>query len=387
MGRYGGSLAKIRTDDLAAIPLQALMERNTQLDKAAIDEVVLGCANQAGEDNRNVARMAALLSGMPPSVPGVTVNRLCASGLEAVGYGARAILAEQAHVIIVGGVEGMSRAPYVLGKSEVAFSRGLKFEDTTMGWRFVNPRMQQEYGAASMPETAENVARDCGISRTDQDAFSYRSQKRAAAAQARDFFAAEIVSVRVIDGKDVRTVARDEHLRPETTLEGLAKLTPIVREDGTVTAGNSSGINDGAAALLLASDEGIRRYALNPRARIIGCATVGVPPRIMGIGPIPATKKLLHDRNLSMRDFECIEVNEAFAAQCLAVTRAFDLEDDDHRVNPNGGAIALGHPLGASGARLTLTAIHMLEESRSARALITLCVGVGQGMAMAVERV
>jgi 3-oxoadipyl-CoA thiolase len=388
IGRYNGALAKMRPDDLAALTLKALMARHGKLDPAAIDEVILGCANQAGEDNRNVARMAALLAGLPDSVPGVTVNRLCASGLEAVGQAARAILSGQADLIIAGGVESMTRAPFVMGKADSAFSRSAKIEDTTIGWRFINPAMVKAYGVDSMPETGENVAADYQISRADQDAFGLRSQQRASAAQARGFLAGEITPMTVPGGKAGPTIVdRDEHPRADTTLEALAKLKPVVREGGTVTAGNAAGVNDGAAALIIASEEAAKKYGLTPRARILSYATAGVPPRVMGIGPVPATQKLMAKTGLKLSDFDIIELNEAFAAQVLAVLRQLGLADDAAHVNPNGGAIALGHPLGASGARLALTAMRALEEKQGRYALATLCVGVGQGAALAIERV
>lgn len=386
IGRYGGALAKVRADDLAAIPLRALAARNPGLDLAAIDEVVLGCANQAGEDNRNVARMALLLAGWPVEVPGVTVNRLCASGLEAIGYAARAILSGQNDLLIAGGVESMSRAPFVMGKADSAFSRNAEIFDTTIGWRFVNPAMRKAYGVDSMPETAENVVTDHGISREDQDAFALRSQQRAAAAQASGFLAGEITPVEILGKAGPTLVERDEHPR-ETTLEALAKLKPVVREGGTVTAGNASGVNDGAVALIVASEDAVKRHGLTPRARITGYATAGVPPRVMGIGPVPAVRKLLAKTGLSIGDFDTVELNEAFAAQGLAVLRQLGLSDDGAHVNPNGGAIALGHPLGASGARLVLTALRQLEATGGKRGLATLCIGVGQGAALAFERV
>lgn len=386
IGRYGGALAKVRADDLAAIPLKALAARNPGLDLSAIDEVVLGCANQAGEDNRNVARMALLLAGWPVEVPGVTVNRLCASGLEAVGYAARAILSGQNDLLIAGGVESMSRAPFVMGKADSAFSRNAEIFDTTIGWRFVNPAMRKAHGVDSMPETAENVAADHGISREDQDAFALRSQQRAAATQASGFLAGEITPVEIPGKAGPTLVERDEHPR-ETTLEALAKLKPVVREGGTVTAGNASGVNDGAVALIVASEEAVKRHGLTPRARITGYATAGVPPRVMGIGPVPAVRKLLAKTGLSIGDFDTVELNEAFAAQGLAVLRQLGLPDDGAHVNPNGGAIALGHPLGASGARLVLTALRQLEATGGKRGLATLCIGVGQGAALAFERV
>ena len=351
-----------------------------------MDEVVLGCANQAGEDNRNVARMAALLAGLPESVPGVTVNRLCASGLEAIGYAARAIASNQADLVIAGGVESMSRAPFVMAKADSAFSRAAKIEDTTIGWRFVNPAMREAYGVDSMPETAENVAAEHGVSRADQDAFALRSQQRAAAAIKAGFFDGEITPVEIPGKAGPMVVDRDEHPR-ETTLEALAKLKPVVCEGGTVTAGNASGVNDGSAALLIASEVAIQKHGLTPRARILGYATAGVAPRVMGIGPVPATQRLLTRTGLSIGDFDVVELNEAFAAQGLAVLRQLGLPDDGAHVNPNGGAIALGHPLGASGARLVLTALRQMEATGGKRALVTLCIGVGQGAALAFERV
>ena len=388
IGRFGGGLAKVRADDLAAIPIKALMARNPSMDWDAVDEVVLGCANQAGEDNRNVARMAALLAGLSETVPGVTVNRLCASGLEAVAYAARAIVAGEADVVIAGGVESMTRAPFVMGKSDSAFSRSAKFEDTTIGWRFVNPAMQKAYGIDSMPETAENVAEAYQISRDDQDLFALRSQRRTQDAAARGFFAGEITPVTVPGGKAGPIIIdRDEHPRADTTLEMLAKLKPIVRDGGTVTAGNASGVNDGAAAMIVASQAAVERYGLTPRAKVLGYATAGAAPRVMGIGPVPATRKLIARTGLAIGDFDIVELNEAFAAQALAVLRQLGLPDDAAYVNPNGGAIALGHPLGASGARLAPTAVRALEEGGGKRALITLCIGVGQGVAMAIERV
>ena len=388
IGRYAGALARVRTDDLAAIPLKALLARNPGLDASAIDEVCFGCANQAGEDNRNVARMALLLAGLPASVPGVTVNRLSASGLEAVGGAARAIAAGEIELALAGGVESMSRAPLVMGKAEQAFQRGARLEDTTIGWRFVNPLMQAQYAIDSMPETAENVAEEFQIPRDAQDRFALRSQQRAAAAQAAGYLAEEIVPVELPASKGaVVRVDRDEHPRTDTTLDALAKLKPVVRSPGTVTAGNASGVNDGAAALLLASSAAAERHGLVPRARVLGMAAAGVPPRIMGIGPVPATRKLLERLNLSVGDFEVIELNEAFAAQAVACLRQLGIPEDASHVNPNGGAIALGHPLGMSGARLALTAAHQLARIGGRRALVTLCVGVGQGVALALERV
>ena len=387
IGRFGGSLAGVRADDLAAVPVKALVERNPQVDWAALDEVYLGCANQAGEDNRNVARMALLLAGLPESVPGVTLNRLCASGLDAVGTAFRAIASGEAELVIAGGVESMSRAPYVMGKADSAFGRGQKIEDTTIGWRFINPLMKAQYGVDAMPQTADNVADDYNVNRADQDAFSLRSQQRAGIAQANGYFAEEIVPV-VIKGRKGETVVdTDEHPRPDTTLETLAKLKPVNGEGKTVTAGNASGVNDGAVALILASAEAVKKHGLTPRAKVLGMASAGVAPRVMGIGPVPAVRKLLERLNLSMDQFDVIELNEAFAAQGLAVTRDLGVADDDARVNPNGGAIALGHPLGASGARLVLTAVHQLQKSGGKLGLCTMCVGVGQGVALVVERV
>jgi 3-oxoadipyl-CoA thiolase len=386
-GRYAGSLSSIRADDLAAVPIRALVARHPGIDWAALDEVILGCANQAGEDNRNVARMAALLAGLPVEVPGTTVNRLCGSGMDAVGLAARAIASGQADLIIAGGVESMSRAPFVMGKADTAFSRAAEIHDTTIGWRFVNPRMKEAYGVDSMPETAENVAEDYAIGRTDQDAFALRSQQRAGRALANGRFTREIAPVVVKGRKGELVVDTDEHPRPDTTLEALAKLKPVVKPTGTVTAGNASGVNDGAAALLIASEAAVKRYGLIPRARVTGVSTAGVAPRVMGIGPVPATRKLLDRLGLGIGDIDVIELNEAFAAQGLAVLRQLGLPDDGEHVNPNGGAIALGHPLGASGARLVLTALHELEERKARRALCTMCIGVGQGIASIIERV
>lgn len=386
-GRYGGALAGVRPDDMAALVLGAVMARQPGLDPALVDDVVLGCANQAGEDNRNVARMAALLAGLPESVPGVTVNRLCASGLEAIGQAARAIISGQADVMLAGGAESMTRAPFVMAKANGAFSRDGRLEDTTMGWRFINPLLRKAYGVETMPETAENVAAQFQISRADQDAFALRSQQRTAAATTRGFFHDELLPVIVAAGKDgTRTVTTDEHPRPATTLEGLARLKPVVKEDGTVTAGNASGINDGAAVLLLASEAAVKRHGLKPRARIAGYAAAGVAPRIMGMGPVPAVRRLMERGGLRIGDFDSIELNEAFSAQALAVLRELGLPDDAEHVNSNGGAIAIGHPLGASGARLALTAMRTLEETGKARALVTLCVGVGQGAALILEK-
>lgn len=386
-GRYGGALAAVRADDLGAIPVRTLIARHPTIDWSCVDELFYGCANQAGEDNRNVARMVGLLAGLPVDVPGCTVNRLCASGLEAVAQAARAIRCGEADLIIAGGVESMSRAPFVIGKAETAFSRNARIEDTTIGWRFVNPAMQAQYGIDSMPETAENVATDFAISRDDQDAFALRSQQRCKAAQQAGFFDGEIVPVSVPRAKgEPIVVAQDEHPRGDTTLDDLRKLRPVVRPGGSVTAGNASGVNDGACALLIASDDAVRRWGLTPRARIVGASSAGVAPRIMGIGPVPATRKLLDRVGWSLDDVDTIELNEAFAAQALAVLRQLGLADDEQRVNPNGGAIALGHPLGASGARLALTALRQLERSGGKRAITTLCVGVGQGLALALER-
>ena len=387
IGRYGGALAAVRADDLAAIPLRALIERNAKAAWEQLDEVVLGCANQAGEDNRNVARMALLLAGIPHTVPGLTVNRLCASGMEAVGLAARAVAAGAYEFAIAGGVESMSRAPFVMGKADAAFSRCAEIYDTTIGWRFINLRMRKQYGVDSMPETAENVADEFAVSRQDQDAFSLRSQQRAAEAQASGFFAEEIVPVEIPGNKGTTTVSVDEHPRPGATLEGLGKLKPAFRTPGTVTAGNASGINDGAAAMIVASEDAVKRHGLTPRARFLAMAAAGVPPRIMGIGPVPSTKKLLAQLQLSISDFDFIELNEAFASQALACLRQLGIPDQASHVNPNGGAIALGHPLGMSGARLVLTAVHQLQKTGRRRALATMCVGVGQGVSLAVERV
>ena len=388
-GRYGGGLAPVRPDDLAAVPLKALMERNPGIEWSAVDDVILGCANQAGEDNRNVARMAALLAGLPETVPGTTVNRLCGSGMDSIGMAARAIKSGEAELIVAGGVESMTRAPFVMGKSDSAFSRQAEIFDTTIGWRFVNPLMKARFGVDSMPETAENVAADYAVSRADQDAFAVRSQQRAGRAQESGRLAREIVPVRIPRRKGEPTVvAADEHLRPDTTLEALAKLsTPFRKEGGSVTAGNASGVNDGAAAVIVASADAVKRYGLTPRARILGTAVAGVPPRVMGIGPAPATQKLLARLGLTIGDVDVIELNEAFAAQGLAVLRMLGLPDDAEHVNPNGGAIALGHPLGASGTRLVASAVMELEDRKAARALCTMCIGVGQGIAMMVERV
>ncbi|MFV3379064.1 3-oxoadipyl-CoA thiolase [Pseudomonas sp. NY15354] len=387
IGRFGGALAGVRADDLAAVPLKALIERNPQVDWSQLDEVFLGCANQAGEDNRNVARMALLLAGLPQSVPGVTLNRLCASGMDAVGTAFRAIASGEMELAIAGGVESMSRAPFVMGKAESGYSRNMKLEDTTIGWRFINPLMKAQYGVDAMPETADNVADDYQVSRADQDAFAQRSQQKAAAAQAAGFFAEEIVPVRIVHRKGETLVEQDEHLRPETTLEALAKLKPVNGPDKTVTAGNASGVNDGAAALILASAEAVKKHGLTPRARVLGMASAGVAPRVMGIGPVPAVRKLSERLGIAVADFDVIELNEAFASQGLAVLRELGIADDAPQVNPNGGAIALGHPLGMSGARLVLTALHQLEKRGGRKGLATMCVGVGQGLALAIERV
>jgi 3-oxoadipyl-CoA thiolase len=388
IGRFGGSLSYVRADDLAALPIKALLARLPGLDWAAVQEVILGCANQAGEDNRNVARMAVLLSGLPHTVPGTTINRLCASGLDAVGSAARAIRAGELDLVIAGGAESMTRAPLVMGKAETAFSRSVGIEDTTIGWRFVNTAMKAAYGVDSMPETGENVARDYRISRANQDAFATRSQARAAAAQASGFFAAEIVPVQAKDAKGRLVLFdRDEHPRENSTVEVLAALKSLFPPDGTVTAGNSSGVNDGAAAMILASETAAARHGLRPRARVLGMATAGVEPRVMGVGPIPATQSLMARLKLKIDDFDVIELNEAFASQSLAVLRGLGLPDDAEHVNPHGGAIALGHPLGMSGARLAMTALHTLEARGGKLALCTLCVGVGQGVALALERV
>ncbi|HEV2686124.1 MAG TPA: 3-oxoadipyl-CoA thiolase [Actinomycetota bacterium] len=386
-GRYGGSLATVRTDDLAAIPIRALMERNGQVDWSAVDDVVYGCANQAGEDNRNVGRMALLLAGLPETVPGATVNRLCGSSMEAIGVAARAIKSGEADLLIAGGVESMSRAPFVMAKAESAFARAARIEDTTIGWRFVNPLMKAKYGIDSMPETAENVAVQFKVSRADQDAFALRSQQRAAAAIASGRLAEEIVPVTIPQKKgDAIVVSRDEHPR-ETSLEALAKLKGVVRPDGTVTAGNASGINDGACALLLASSEAVKKYGLAPKAEVLATATAGVAPRIMGFGPAPAMRKLLGKTGLTLAEVDAIELNEAFASQALAVLRDHRIADDAPFVNPNGGGIALGHPLGASGARLVTTALYHLRRTGGRHALCTMCIGVGQGIAMMIRNV
>jgi len=388
IGRYGGSLAKVRTDDLAAAPIKALIARNPKVDWEAIDEVVLGCANQAGEDNRNVARMAALLGGLPVAVPGITLNRLCASGLDAVGTVARAIRAGEIEIGIAGGVESMTRAPFVQGKATEAFSRSAEIYDTTIGWRFVNPLMKQQYGIDSMPETGENVAAEFQVTRADQDAFALRSQQRAGKAIAAGYFKAEIVPVSIAGRKgETVEVSADEHPRPETTMEQLAKLKTPFRNPGTVTAGNASGVNDGAAAMILASEDAVKKYGLTPRARVLGLASAGVPPRIMGIGPVPSTQKLMARLGMKIGDFDLIELNEAFASQGLACMRQLGLADDAEHVNPHGGAIALGHPHGMSGARLAMTVAHGLQARQGKIGLATMCVGVGQGVSMALARV
>ncbi|MFV5190600.1 3-oxoadipyl-CoA thiolase [Acinetobacter courvalinii] len=387
-GRYAGGLAPVRADDLGAVPIQALMQRNPTVDWQQVDDVIYGCANQAGEDNRNVGRMSALLAGLPYQVPATTVNRLCGSSLDAIAMAARAIKANEADLIIAGGVESMSRAPYVMGKSDSAFGRSQKIEDTTMGWRFINQKLKEMYGVDSMPQTAENVAEQFNINRADQDQFALNSQQRTAAAQAKGFFSNEIIPVTIPQRKgDAIVVDTDEHPRASTTLEALTKLKGVVKAEGTVTAGNASGINDGAAALLIASDHAIEKYQLKPRAKIIAATTVGVEPRIMGFAPAPAIKKLLKQANLTLEQMDVIELNEAFAAQALAVTRDLALADDDARVNPNGGAIALGHPLGASGARLVTTALNQLEQIKGEYALCSMCIGVGQGIALIIQRV
>ncbi|MGD0149683.1 MAG: 3-oxoadipyl-CoA thiolase [Xanthobacteraceae bacterium] len=388
IGRYGGALAKVRTDDLAAVPIKALVARNDKADWSRLDEVFFGCANQSGEDNRNVARMALLLAGLPDSIPGVTINRLCASGLNAVGDAARAIRSGEMEFAIAGGVESMTRAPFVMGKAAEAFSRTADVYDTTLGWRFINPLMKAQYGVDSMAETGENVAEEFQVSRKDQDAFALRSQQRAAHAISTGYFAKEIVPVQAPGGKSgPNVVSEDEHPRSDTTLENLAKLKPIVRNPGTITAGNASGINDGAAAIILASEEAVKAHGLKARARVLGMASAAVPPRIMGIGPVPSTRKLMERLGLKITDFDLIELNEAFASQGIAVLRQLGVAEDAEHVNPHGGAIALGHPLGMSGARLTLTAVHGLEKRGGKRALATMCVGVGQGVSLALEKV
>jgi 3-oxoadipyl-CoA thiolase len=387
IGRYGGGLSGIRTDDLAALPIKALLHRNAGVDWSKLDDVIFGCANQAGEDNRNVARMAALLAGLPVDVPGATVNRLCGSGMDAIGTAARAIRCGETRLMIAGGVESMSRAPFVMGKATSAFSRETQFFDTTIGWRFVNRLMKSQYGVDSMPETAENVAADYHISRADQDAFALRSQQRTAQAQQNGWFADEILPVKVLQRKQETTIDRDEHPRADASLEALAKLPTPFRDNGTVTAGNASGINDGACALLLASESAASDHGLTPKARVVAMATAGVPPRIMGMGPAPATRKVLELAGLKLGQMDVIELNEAFAAQGLAVLRELGLPDDAAHVNPYGGAIALGHPLGMSGARLVTTAMYQLHRSGGQYALCTMCIGVGQGIALIVQRV
>ena len=387
-GRYAGGLAPVRADDLGAVPIKALMQRNPSVDWEQVDDLIYGCANQAGEDNRNVGRMSALLAGLPYQVPATTINRLCGSSLDAIAIAARAIKAGEANLVIAGGVESMSRAPYVMGKSDSAFGRSQKIEDTTMGWRFINPKLKELYGVDTMPQTAENVAEQFNVNRADQDQFALVSQQRTASAQAKGFFSKEIVAVEIPQRKgDAVVIDTDEHPRASTTLEGLSKLKPVVKADGTVTAGNASGINDGAAALLIASDDAVQAYNLKPRAKIIASTAVGVEPRIMGFAPAPAIKKLLKQANLTLEQMDVIELNEAFAAQALAVTRDLGLPDDSNKVNPNGGAIALGHPLGASGARLVTTALNQLEQTGGRYALCSMCIGVGQGIALIIERV
>ncbi|MCU4329845.1 3-oxoadipyl-CoA thiolase [Acinetobacter pittii] len=387
-GRYAGGLAPVRADDLGALPIKALMQRNPNVDWEQVDDVIYGCANQAGEDNRNVGRMSALLAGLPYQVPATTINRLCGSSLDAIAIAARAIKAGETNLVIAGGVESMSRAPYVMGKSDSAFGRSQKIEDTTMGWRFINPKLKELYGVDTMPQTAENVAEQFNVNRADQDQFALVSQQRTASAQAKGFFSKEIVAVEIPQRKgDAVVIDTDEHPRASTTLEGLSKLKPVVKADGTVTAGNASGINDGAAALLIASDEAVQAYNLKPRAKIIASTAVGVEPRIMGFAPAPAIKKLLKQANLTLDQMDVIELNEAFAAQALAVTRDLGLPDDSNKVNPNGGAIALGHPLGASGARLVITALNQLEQTGGRYAMCSMCIGVGQGIALIIERV
>ncbi|MDH2606073.1 3-oxoadipyl-CoA thiolase [Acinetobacter baumannii] len=387
-GRYAGGLAPVRADDLGAVPIKALMQRNPSIDWEQVDDVIYGCANQAGEDNRNVGRMSALLAGLPYQVPATTINRLCGSSLDAIAIAARAIKAGEANLVIAGGVESMSRAPYVMGKSDSAFGRSQKIEDTTMGWRFINPKLKELYGVDTMPQTAENVAEQFKVNRADQDQFALVSQQRTASAQAKGFFSKEIVAVEIPQRKgDVVVIDTDEHPRASTTLEGLSKLKPVVKAEGTVTAGNASGINDGAAALLIASDDAVQAYNLKPRAKIIASTAVGIEPRIMGFAPAPAIKKLLKQANLTLDQMDVIELNEAFAAQALAVTRDLGLPDNSDKVNPNGGAIALGHPLGASGARLVTTALNQLEQTGGRYALCSMCIGVGQGIALIIERV
>ncbi|MGQ1411023.1 3-oxoadipyl-CoA thiolase [Acinetobacter baumannii] len=387
-GRYAGGLAPVRADDLGAVPIKALMQRNPSVDWEQVDDVIYGCANQAGEDNRNVGRMSALLAGLPYQVPATTINRLCGSSLDAIAIAARAIKAGEANLIIAGGVESMSRAPFVMGKADSAYSRSQKIEDTTMGWRFINPKLKELYGVDTMPQTAENVAEQFNVNRADQDQFALVSQQRTASAQAKGFFSKEIVAVEIPQRKgDAVVIDTDEHPRASTTLEGLSKLKPVVKADGTVTAGNASGINDGAAALLIASDDVVQAYNLKPRAKIIASTAVGVEPRIMGFAPAPAIKKLLKQANLTLEQMDVIELNEAFAAQALAVTRDLGLPDNSDKVNPNGGAIALGHPLGASGARLVTTALNQLEQTGGRYALCSMCIGVGQGIALIIEKI
>ena len=388
IGRYGGSLASVRSDDLGAVPIRGLMARHPALDWAQLDEVYLGCANQAGEDNRKVARMSLLLAGLPQSVAGVTINRLCGSGMDAVGTAARAIQSGQIDLAVAGGVESMTRAPWVMAKAEVAFGREQRMEDSTLGWRFVNPQFRERFGVDTMAETAQNVAVQFAVSREDQDAFALRSQQRAAQAQTRGYFAAEIVMVDIPGrkGANATSVKHDEHIRADATAAALARLTPLVRTPGTVTAGNASGINDGACALLLASEPAVQRHGLTPRARVLGMATAGVPPRTMGMGPMPATRRLCERLRMQAGDFDAIELNEAFAAQALACLRELGLPDSAAHINPNGGAIALGHPLGMSGARLVMTLVHQLNEMDGKRGLATMCVGVGQGIALAIAR-
>jgi acetyl-CoA acyltransferase len=387
IGRYAGALRDVRTDDLAAHPIRTVAARNAGIDWEALDDCIMGCANQAGEDNRNVARMAVLLAGLPTAVSGSTINRLCGSGLDAVGTAARAIKSGDAHLMLAGGVESMTRAPFVMGKATEAFSRSTEVYDTTIGWRFVNKLMQKAYGTDSMPETGENVAEEFQISRADQDKFAYNSQQRAKKAQDSGFFAKEITPVTIKGRKGDTVVEHDEHLRPDTTLEMLAKLKTPFRDPGTVTAGNASGVNDGSAALILASEEGAKRHGLTPRARVVAMATAGVPPRIMGIGPAPAVQRLLAKTGLSIGDIDIIELNEAFASQGIAVLRQLGLSEDSDHVNPHGGAIALGHPLGMSGARLAMTAVNAMETLGQKRAIATMCIGVGQGIAVLIERV
>jgi len=387
IGRFGGVLSSVRTDDLAAIPIRELIKRNSRADWSQLDEVILGCANQAGEDNRNVARISLLLAGLPDTIPGATINRLCASGMDAIGTAARAIATGEIDFVVAGGVESMSRAPFVMPKAEAAFQRTAEIYDTTIGWRFINPVMKKQYGVDSMPETGENVAEDFKVSREDQDAFALRSQQRAVKAQSSGFLAEEIVPVEIAVKKETVIILKDEHPRADTSLEALTRLKPAFRTPGTITAGNASGVNDGAAAMILASEDAAKKHGLAPRARFLGMATAGVSPRIMGIGPVPSTKKLLARLGFKISDFDTIELNEAFASQSLACLRQLGIPDDAPHVNPNGGAIALGHPLGMTGARLLLTAVHQLQKTNGRRALATMCVGVGQGVSVALERV